>query len=204
MVYCSGLENPADVSVKTAETQHSCGSPVAHDAPFTDCSDASDGTKVGTDISIPRSLPVRDGIAFVGQKHTDRLMAFYDASGSLLFIYNSDTDEDYPVPPGDGPITNADLMWQMLLSTPPDRSDFVYFIGGDHGAIKIGRSVNVEVRLRTIQTHSPVPLRILATIEGGSRERLYHKIFAAHRLHGEWFAPHPDILAEIDRLKEAS
>lgn len=24
---------------------------------------------------------------------------------------------------------------------------------------------------------------------------------AAHRLHGEWFAPHPDILAEIDRLK---
>jgi len=34
-------------------------------------------------------------------------------------------------------------------------------------------------------------------------ERAYHRQFAAHRLHGEWFAPHPDILAEIDRLKEA-
>ena len=31
-------------------------------------------------------------------------------------------------------------------------------------------------------------------------EKEYHPRFAEHRLHGEWFHPHPDILAEIDRL----
>lgn len=31
-------------------------------------------------------------------------------------------------------------------------------------------------------------------------ERAYHAMFKAHRLHGEWFEPHPDILAEIARL----
>lgn len=32
------------------------------------------------------------------------------------------------------------------------------------------------------------------------QERAYHKHFSEHRLHGEWFEPHPDIMAEIERL----
>lgn len=35
-------------------------------------------------------------------------------------------------------------------------------------------------------------------------ERDYHARFAAHRLRGEWFAPHPDILAEIEHLNGGS
>nr|WP_144036753.1 GIY-YIG nuclease family protein [Sphingopyxis witflariensis] len=31
-------------------------------------------------------------------------------------------------------------------------------------------------------------------------ERILHDRFAAHRLHGEWFERHPDILAEVERL----
>ena len=30
------------------------------------------------------------------------------------------------------------------------------------------------------------------------RDQQHHS--GAHRMYGEWFAPHPDILAEIDRL----
>ena len=76
----------------------------------------------------------------------------------------------------------------------------VYFIGCD-AAIKIGVSVILKDRFATIQAASPVPLKVLTSIEGDHLlEREYHKRFAAHRLHGEWFAPHPDILAEVDRL----
>jgi hypothetical protein len=55
-----------------------------------------------------------------------------------------------------------------------------------------------------MQMGSPVRLSILALTTGARDvERSYHERFAAHRLHGEWFAPHPDILAEIDRLTTA-
>ena len=81
----------------------------------------------------------------------------------------------------------------------PVRSS-VYFIGCS-AAIKIGVTVKLEARLATLRSHSPLPLSLMASIEGGSTvEREYHRRFAAHRLHGEWFEPHPDILAEIARL----
>jgi hypothetical protein len=85
----------------------------------------------------------------------------------------------------------------------PTRPLQIYFIGGDAGHIKIGVSANPESRLAAIQTGSPIPLRILATVLGGyDAERAYHARFAAHRAQGEWFERHPEVLAEIDRLQE--
>ncbi len=76
-----------------------------------------------------------------------------------------------------------------------------YFIGHVGHGIKIGISNSPIERLSILRTGSPVPLRILACAPGGrEQERQYHAIFAAHRLHGEWFSPEPEILAEIDRL----
>lgn len=76
----------------------------------------------------------------------------------------------------------------------------VYFIRSPQG-IKIGMSNNPEGRLRVLQTGHTEPLELLAFTEGGKDlEREYHTRFAAHRLAGEWFAPHPDILAEIERV----
>lgn len=78
----------------------------------------------------------------------------------------------------------------------------VYFIEGAENAIKIGFTKQpVRSRIKSIQNGSPVRLRLLACCSGSvGLERDYHRHFAAHRLHGEWFSPHPDILAEIDRL----
>lgn len=76
-----------------------------------------------------------------------------------------------------------------------------YFIGTGNGPVKIGVSGKVKNRLRELQSGSPYKLHILAEVEGGYvAERRYHKRFSEHRLEGEWFAPHPDILAEIERL----
>jgi len=77
----------------------------------------------------------------------------------------------------------------------------VYFIGSEMGQIKIGMALNPEKRLRGLQTSHPAKLTILATCDGGhAQEHAYHQMFASHRLHGEWFERHPDILAEIDHL----
>ena len=83
---------------------------------------------------------------------------------------------------------------------PPNHT--VYFIQGAGGAIKIGfTQQDLSERLKCLQTGSPVRLVVLGQQNAPKkRERFLHKRFAAHRLHGEWFEPHPDILAEIERL----
>lgn len=83
-----------------------------------------------------------------------------------------------------------------------DTEAFVYFIQSATGDIKIGMARDVAVRMKTLQTAHPVKLTLLVSCDGGATvEREYHQRFAEHRRHGEWFDPHPDILAEIERLQ---
>lgn len=99
--------------------------------------------------------------------------------------------------------TEARLVQSLHRLADSDARGLCYFIGGETGPVKIGFSVDVASRLRAIQTHSPIPLSILATRAGGAaREGAYHRQFAEHRLHGEWFERTPELLAEIARLCE--
>jgi hypothetical protein len=71
----------------------------------------------------------------------------------------------------------------------------VYFIaGGD--LVKIGKSFDVEARLRGLQCGSPVRLTLLGTVPGYTElEAALHSHFAGRRTNGEWF----DVtLAEVD------
>jgi hypothetical protein len=82
---------------------------------------------------------------------------------------------------------------------------YVYFIGGDVGCIKIGTSTIPEQRLKTLHHSSPVPLRILALVEGDRWvEKDYHDRFAEHRRHGEWFDRAPELMREIETLAAAN
>lgn len=81
----------------------------------------------------------------------------------------------------------------------------VYFVGADHGPVKIGFTTKPLCRLASMQLGSPLMLGFLAVVRGPIKvEKAYHARFAAHRSHGEWFHRHPDIIAEIDRLKQLS
>lgn len=68
----------------------------------------------------------------------------------------------------------------------------IYFIQGvDGGPVKVGKSSNPLMRLRSFQSGSPVELKIVRTIENvpGSVESVIHRCFSELRLHGEWFRP---------------
>lgn len=77
----------------------------------------------------------------------------------------------------------------------------IYFVRAANGPIKIGTTGYLDGRLKQLGTQSPVAIELLASCPGDrADEHAYHRQFAEHRLHGEWFDPHPDILAEIERL----
>jgi hypothetical protein len=64
---------------------------------------------------------------------------------------------------------------------------YTYFIqAGADGPIKIGSTRNLVVRLRTLATIVPVPLRLLGVMRG-NHENHCHARLAAFRSHGEWF-----------------
>ena len=154
-------------------------------------------------VVISRKVEPDPEGAWVGRKANERLLALYNADGHLVLIFDNALELDLHIPDGpeNEPIPVSSLSYAAAEDPFAGDDDGVtYFIGGDVGAIKIGRTINVEVRLKDIQACSPIPVRVLALRPGGQRERIYHAHFAAHRLHGEWFAPHPDILEEIDRL----
>lgn len=63
----------------------------------------------------------------------------------------------------------------------------VYFIS-DGEFVKIGYSVNPEERLGGIQTGSPKPLRLIASMPGDAElEQAFHQQFSKYRTVGEWF-----------------
>ncbi len=69
-----------------------------------------------------------------------------------------------------------------------------YFLqAGEDGPIKIGSSRNLVVRLRTLATMSPIPLRLLGVMKGDHEEHCHMRL-GAFRLRGEWFAPDETVL----------
>lgn len=94
----------------------------------------------------------------------------------------------------------ADMPHFPLNLPPPPAGHLVYFVGGLEGPVKIGFTQQpIKDRLVCIQNGSPVKLHVLATLPAHrQRERVYHRLFAPYRLHGEWFERHPDIQMEIN------
>ena len=79
----------------------------------------------------------------------------------------------------------------------------VYFVqSGTDGPIKIGSSEDLASRLSTLQTGCAEPIRLLGAVRVSDPvvERRLHRHLSEHRLRGEWFAPHPDVFAALERL----
>jgi hypothetical protein len=70
---------------------------------------------------------------------------------------------------------------------------WIYFVRGDSDEItKIGmtRQVNLSSRISTMQSGSPIPLRIVKSMRAfdvAKVEAILHDRFESQRSHGEWF-----------------
>lgn len=83
--------------------------------------------------------------------------------------------------------------------------EFTYFARGKlSGLIKIGKSKQPRYRVSTLQNdyRHGEPADMLVYRGLSEWERMYHDAFHPWRVKGEWFAPHPDILAEVARVRE--
>lgn len=80
---------------------------------------------------------------------------------------------------------------------------FVYFAQGESGGpIKIGISRDPVRRVAALSNGSPERLEILFVRPANEEiERRLHRMFAAGRLHGEWFAEDTPKLAEFIELQ---
>jgi hypothetical protein len=80
-------------------------------------------------------------------------------------------------------------------------SGFVYLVGSrTHKWFKIGTTRNSHKRLRSLQQSVPFALEAFSVIQvcrGLYVEKLLHKHFRAHRIHGEWFSLSEDAIASF-------
>lgn len=87
---------------------------------------------------------------------------------------------------------------------------YVYFVKACDKSkqIKIGRTSDIGKRLSSLQTGSPVKLKIIGIIECRSDahskeiETELHKMFAPYRTHGEWFRSTQNMLNFIRAANE--
>jgi hypothetical protein len=64
----------------------------------------------------------------------------------------------------------------------------IYFIRSYNQYIKIGTSIDVDNRCKSLQTASPLKLRVQAVMEGNYKtEQGLHELFGHLRKNGEWF-----------------
>ena len=79
----------------------------------------------------------------------------------------------------------------------------VYFIqSGPQGPIKIGVASNMTKRLKTLQIGNPVPLTVMATVDGGYElERELHARFMRGCIAFEWFRRDtPGLMETIEHI----
>jgi len=69
----------------------------------------------------------------------------------------------------------------------PEAAGVVYFVYCA-GRIKIGYTAEIRNRMASMASNCPAPITLLLTIRGGLHdEAYYHEMFAADRVHLEWF-----------------
>jgi Rha family phage regulatory protein len=85
----------------------------------------------------------------------------------------------------------------LLVSRSSKKQQTYFLLDRVTGLLKIGRSVDVGARQKTIQATSSNPLDLVLTIEKDVEHKL-HKQFKKYRLHNEWFRYEGDLKTYVE------
>ena len=92
------------------------------------------------------------------------------------------------------PIKKSRLHYYICPKVNEEKEIMTYFIT-DGRYIKIGKAVNIVMRLKELQSGNPNQLIPIIIIYADA-ERLFHRCFKKHRIRNEWFCL-PDNYIEI-------
>lgn len=97
--------------------------------------------------------------------------------------------------------TKSDQVTERAMQAWRERPEETVYYLRVGKLIKIGYTTNLKNRLRSY----PPDTKVLATEPGGANlENRRHGEFVAHLRHGkEWFAPAPELIEHINRLRKA-
>lgn len=87
------------------------------------------------------------------------------------------------------------------MASDTDRSGFVYVIQDASGLVKIGRTKDIEKRLRALSTGASSTLSVVtywSCEDAAEREAIEHEFWSEYRVRGEWFCI-PDHILNIWR-----
>lgn len=97
----------------------------------------------------------------------------------------------------------AGLMPEPKRSSPPGWS-YIYFLT-DGVNVKIGRSVNLDRRLKELQVASPLRFQFMAAVPGHyGLEGQIQRAFRSKRIDREWFLLDDELRAFIDRVAKGT
>ncbi|HWQ32280.1 MAG TPA: GIY-YIG nuclease family protein [Blastocatellia bacterium] len=77
---------------------------------------------------------------------------------------------------------------------------FIYVLHDQMGHYKIGRTIRLSDRIRTLKIQLPFPVEVVTAVEVPNChecERELHAVFAGCRMNGEWFALNADDLSSL-------
>ncbi len=130
-----------------------------------------------------------------GQRGTKKLLAQY---GERLVAVRYWYDEEKEIRYKTIEIIVEEGCWDASASVP----GYVYFVKSENGKVKIGKTANIEERVRTLKRQIPFALSLehyFETRDMKAVERMFHEKFAENRLEGEWFDLPVEILESLKR-----
>jgi len=94
--------------------------------------------------------------------------------------------------------TGAAQVLALAALLPPDHAG-CYAIVDERGFVKIGKATNIRKRIAQLQGMSPRPYRLVAILSRTTsyEAALHRRLKRCGWVRGEWFAPTPQVIAEI-------
>ena len=128
---------------------------------------------------------------FGGLWFRDELLHIIKCAENTIKMYDEQNITDAYIKELDSEAREEEMRkWFELKKTPKKcvKDDLYLILDESSKKLKIGRSKNVNKRLRQLQTSNSGVLSILFTIKGmGYREESVHKKFAHLHINGEWY-----------------
>jgi len=99
---------------------------------------------------------------------------------------------------GNAPASGVRALTSLCALVSPDLPG-VYAILDERGFVKIGKAQNIRKRIAQLQGANPRPIRLVAVLSNRTamESHFLYKLKKSGWVRGEWFAPSPQVVAEI-------